>query len=127
MQSMRVKLAAIAATGLFIVSSIGITAANPGQKKGGAKAAGGAGNAAAGKKVYAANGCKACHVIGADKGGKTGPELTHVGKTKKADYLMAKVRTPKKANPKSTMPAYPADKINDKDLKDLVAYMVSLK
>src|SRR2546423_1786402 len=47
-----------------------------------------------GKKVYLVAGCKACHAIGEDKGGKTGPELTHVAKTCKPDWLSAQVRDP---------------------------------
>ena len=124
------KLAAICTFGaaVFIVS-LGATTAAPGQKKPGkpAASAGSSAQTAAGRKVYEANGCKACHVVGTDKGGKTGPDLTHVAKTRKADYLTGMVRNPKKANPKSAMPAYGPDKINDSQLKSLVAYLSSLK
>jgi len=82
----------------------------------------------AGSKVFMANGCTACHVIG-DKGGKTGPELTKIGADKKwpPSKLSAVVRDPKKLNTAAKMPAYGPDKITDKELKTLVAYMQSFK
>lgn len=123
MRSNRIRALMVASFTL----SLGATMAAPGQKKAGKPAAASAAQIAAGRKVYEANGCKACHVVGDDKGGKTGPELTHVAKTRKPDWLTAQVRNPKKFDPKSTMPAYGPDKIDDKQLKSLVAYMSSLK
>jgi cbb3-type cytochrome oxidase cytochrome c subunit len=81
---------------------------------------------AAGKTVYGANGCKGCHKI-ADAGGATGPNLTKVGADPKhtAKWLEDAVVNPKSHNPDSAMPAY--DQIKGKDLKALVAYLVSLK
>jgi mono/diheme cytochrome c family protein len=83
---------------------------------------------AAGKKVYDAGGCGACHMIG-EKGGKTGPELTHIGKDPKwpAAKIEAIVRNPKKAANTDKMPAYPADKISDKEMKSLLAYLSAQK
>lgn len=130
---MRSTTSSILAAGLsavVLLGAVSMTAAAPGQKgKKPAKAApAAAGNAAAGSKVYMANGCSACHAIG-DKGGKTGPALTKIGADKKwtAAKLTTAVRDPKKLDPKAKMPAYGPDKINDKDLKNLVAYMQSLK
>ena len=82
---------------------------------------------AEGKKVYIKNACKTCHVIGDDKGGKIGPDLTHVGKDEKPADLVIYIREPKKKNPQSLMPAYAPNQINDKQLKALVAYLASLK
>jgi mono/diheme cytochrome c family protein len=126
---MRANSSSILAAGLsalVLLGAVSMTAAAPGQK--GKKAAPAAGNAAAGSKVYMANGCSACHAIG-DKGGKTGPALTKIGADKKwtAAKLTTAVRDPKKLDPKAKMPAYGPDKINDKDLKNLVAYLQSLK
>lgn len=81
---------------------------------------------AAGKKVYENNGCKACHAIGG-AGGKTGPDLSKVGKKRKPDWLTTQIRDPKKNGHDSIMPSYGEDKINAKDLKALVAYLSSLK
>jgi cytochrome c oxidase subunit 2 len=80
----------------------------------------------AGKKVYMANGCAACHKI-KDQGGATGPELTKVGKTWKPAKLALVVRDPKKLKKDSLMTAYPPDKISEKELRNLVAYLSSLK
>ena len=122
---------ALVLCGATLFVAVAVTSAAPGQKKKPSKLAPSAAPTAAdiakGRKIYEANGCKACHVVGEDKGGKTGPELTHVAKTRKPDWMSAQVRDPKKFDPKSAMPAYGADKIDDKQLKTLVAYMSSLK
>jgi cbb3-type cytochrome oxidase cytochrome c subunit len=81
---------------------------------------------AAGIKVYKANNCAACHLI-KDQGGKTGPDLTHIAKGKTDKWMGEKIRDPKKATPGSAMPAYNEEAINAKELKSLVAYLMSLK
>jgi mono/diheme cytochrome c family protein len=81
---------------------------------------------AEGKTVYMQNGCAACHVI-AGQGGKSGPDLSKFGKTHKEADAIIYVRNPKKKNPNGLMPAYGPDKINDKKLKALSAYLLSLK
>ena len=40
----------------------------------------------AGSKLAVSNGCTACHMIG-DKGGKTGPDMSHIGKNAKCSAL----------------------------------------
>lgn len=86
-----------------------------------------AGDPAAGKKIYDAQGCAGCHAI-SGTGGAFGPELTKVGADPKhtAKYLTAYVTDPKAQNPDSKMPAY-GDKVKGKDLTNLVAYLSSLK
>ena len=56
-----------------------------------------------------------------------GPNLTKVGANPKhtAKWLEEAIVNPKAHNPDSTMPAY--DSLSAKDLKNLVAYMGSLK
>ena len=117
------KSLALLVTGTVLFGAITLAGAVPDKKS---KKPTPAASTADGKKVYDAQGCAACHVVG-DKGGKTGPELTHIGKTKKAPDLEKVVRDPKKVNPKALMPAYGEDKIDAKKLKALVAYMLSLK
>jgi mono/diheme cytochrome c family protein len=80
---------------------------------------------AAGKAVYAKNGCANCHAIGG-KGGKSAPDLSAIGKTKTAKWLEDQIKDPKSHNPDAKMPGY-EDAIKDKDLKALVAYLQSLK
>ncbi len=82
-----------------------------------------AGNAANGKKLYAAQGCGACHVI-RGKGGKTGPDLTKTGTKRTAAWMVAFLKNPRSKIPKGTMP--PAEG-SAKDLQDLAAYMMTLK
>ena len=85
-----------------------------------------AADAAAGKAVYdgAKPACKGCHTDVKNPLAKAGAENT-------ADELKAWVRTPKdmiaKKGKKGIMPAYPADKISDADLENLVAYMAAMK
>jgi mono/diheme cytochrome c family protein len=85
-----------------------------------------AGDAAAGKAVFdaAKPACKSCHTDAKNPLAKTGADNS-------ADELKAWVRTPKdmiaKKAKKGIMPAYPAEKISDADLDNLVAYMATLK
>jgi cytochrome c oxidase subunit 2 len=82
---------------------------------------------AAGKKVYAANGCGGCHAI-SGTGGQNGPDLTKYAtdKTRDAKWTEVQIQNPKKHKADSAMPAY-ADKIKGKDLSNLAAYLLTLK
>ncbi|MCS6777417.1 MAG: cytochrome c [Chloroherpetonaceae bacterium] len=83
---------------------------------------------AAGKKVYMANGCAACHVI-AGQGGTSGPELTKIGadpKKRTTAFLKESIHNPKADSPDSSMPSY-EETIKGKDLDALIAYLQSLK
>ena len=85
-----------------------------------------AADAAAGKTVFdgAKPACKGCHTDAKHS-------LAKVGATNKPEDLKAWVRTPKdmlaKAKKTGMMPAYPAEKISDADLDNLVAYLGSMK
>jgi mono/diheme cytochrome c family protein len=82
---------------------------------------------AAGKKIYLAQMCAACHKIG-EEGGQGGPELTKFGAETKHDakWIAAQIKNPKSHKEDSTMPPY-EDKIKGKDLDNLVGYLLSLK
>lgn len=82
---------------------------------------------AAGKKVYESNHCMGCHKI-AGKGGSSGPDLTTEGITPKRSvkWLTDEIVNPKANKPDGRMPAY-KEKIQGKDLSDLVAYLRSPK
>ena len=140
MKSKTEKISAVALAGLMLMGSLlAATAfAAPYQGKKGKKtetkksASGSAGKVdkvalAAGKKIYDANGCAGCHKI-AGVGGASAPELTHVAKNPKhtAKWLEASIIDPKADSPQSFMPSY-KDKIKGKDLKNVVAYLNSLK
>jgi len=85
-----------------------------------------AADAAAGKAVYEAvrPRCNGCHTDVRNPLSKAGTENT-------VDELRAWVRTPNDMKTKKgktgTMPAYPADKISDADLENLVAYLATMK
>ena len=82
-----------------------------------------AGNAANGQKLYASQGCAACHQIGG-KGGKIGPDLSKEGKKRNAPWLTAFLKDPRSKIPKGSMPPV---KASAKELQDLSAYMLTLK
>ena len=78
-----------------------------------------------GKAVYDKQNCKVCHSIA--KAGNPKNPLDGVGSKLTEDQMKKWVRTPKEMNPKTLMTAYPASKISDSDLADMVAYMLTLK
>jgi ubiquinol-cytochrome c reductase cytochrome b subunit len=77
----------------------------------------------AGRILYDKNGCTACHSIHG-KGGKLGPDLTHVGSKRDTDWLMRHFKDPQSVSPGSVMPKV---LLQDKELKELSDYMLSLK
>ena len=77
-----------------------------------------------GRQVYAAQGCAACHKIGAE-GGVAGPDLSTIGNTRDAEWLERLIRSPSSVVPGSSMPPYAA--ISEEDLDALVRYLSSLK
>jgi cytochrome c2 len=76
-----------------------------------------------GKKVYADQKCKLCHSI-EGVGNKKSP-LDGVGSKLSGDDIAKWIVSPKEMKPDSKMKAY--TKLKEKDLEDLVAYMLSLK
>jgi mono/diheme cytochrome c family protein len=85
-----------------------------------------AGDPGAGKAVYegAKPACKGCHT-------DVKNPLTRAGAENTPEELVAWIRTPKEMMAKKgktgTMPSYPAARISDADLENLVAYMATLK
>jgi len=77
-----------------------------------------------GKNVYAQYRCDLCHKIG-DKGGKVGPDLTHVGSKRDFLWLAKQIRDPKVNKPDGQMPAFP--QIAEGEIHALVDYLTSLK
>jgi cytochrome c553 len=76
-----------------------------------------------GKEVFAAQKCPMCHSI-AGVGNKKYP-LDGIGSKMKAEALKEFAKNPKGTKPNITMKAYSS--LSDKDLDDLVAYMLTLK
>jgi len=77
----------------------------------------------AGRILYDKNGCAACHSVHG-KGGKVGPELTHVGSRRDADWLLRHFKDPQAMSPGSLMPKV---MLQEKELNELTEYMMSLK
>jgi ubiquinol-cytochrome c reductase cytochrome b subunit len=77
----------------------------------------------AGRILYDRNGCSACHAIHG-KGGKIGPDLTHVGRTRGREWLIKHFRDPQAMVPGSIMPKVT---LPEKELNELTDYMQSLK
>ncbi len=92
-----------------------------------------AGNPAAGKKVYAANGCGACHTFKpAGSKGTIGPALTKVRLTADAKrakqplttFIRMSIVKPKAFVAKGYKPVMPSfAKLSKKQLDDLVAFI----
>ena len=123
----------VSMAGLVFQSCLIIGAvAGPGSKSKGKKPAAGAAKPgaallAAGKRVYDAKGCAACHAIGG-KGGNSGPDLTATGAvpTHTIQWLSVQIANPKAHNPDSTMPPFAAT-VPAKDLTAMGTYLASLK
>lgn len=78
---------------------------------------------AQGQKIYIAQKCNICHVVDG-KGGKLGPDLSGIGLTRSAAWLERYLPDPRAFNPKGKMPA---QTVKGQDLKDLAAYLATLK
>jgi cytochrome c2 len=76
-----------------------------------------------GKSVYAAQKCQMCHSI-AGVGNKKYP-LDGIGSKMKAEELSKFLKNPKETKPNIIMKAYSG--LPEKDLEDLVAYLLTLK
>ena len=77
-----------------------------------------------GRAIFSRSGCTACHSING-KGGKIGPDLTHVGARRTdPDWHMRHFKDPQSMVPGSIMPRI---ELSDKELRALTDYMLSLK
>ena len=78
----------------------------------------------AGKRVYAGRGCSECHRING-KGGRAGPNLTHIGKKRSKAWIRKQITDSKAHFKDSFMPLYKHPP--RKDLNALVSYLSSLR
>ena len=76
-----------------------------------------------GQEVYAMQKCALCHSISGIGGKKMA--LDGVGSRLKPDAIRKMIRNPKEMKPDTAMKSYP--NLPEKDLNDLVAYLVTLK
>ncbi len=77
-----------------------------------------------GRKLFISENCYSCHAING-KGGTEGPDLAHEGSLRDANYVYLHFKNPQAFVKDSEMPS--VDDLKDKDLKDLTAYIMSLK
>ncbi|HLJ94159.1 MAG TPA: c-type cytochrome [Gemmataceae bacterium] len=79
-----------------------------------------------GQQVFQANNCGRCHAMGGGGRRGRGPDLSHVGANRSADWLSEHIRDPHSHNPDSRMPSF-GGRIRDDDLRALGSYLASLK
>lgn len=96
------------------------------------------GDAARGKALYTAKGCNACHGVSAEGVPTLGPKLAGiygkpeamtVGSAVTVDdaYLTESIKTPAAKVVKGFNPVMPVVALTDAEIKDLIAYVASLK
>jgi nitric oxide reductase subunit C len=79
---------------------------------------------APGESVFRAQGCSACHKLNG-VGGDIGPDLTHVGSRRTAEWIRRQLENPKSHFPNSPMPSF--TKLSPKDMQALVDFLYGLK
>ena len=72
---------------------------------------------------FSANNCKRCHTI-AGEGGTQGPDLSHVARRLRPDYLPQWIRNPRHFRPETEMPAFEG---TEGQLDDVVQYLLTLE
>src|SRR5207245_9127822 len=78
---------------------------------------------ASGRALFERLQCTSCHRIHGARGA-IGPDLCYVGDHRDRDWLIKHFRDPRSTSPGSIMPKFP---LNERELNDLTAYMLSLK
>jgi ubiquinol-cytochrome c reductase cytochrome b subunit len=118
----RKRQAMIALAGIAVASVIGLTIAGAKAPSVNAPAVTSP-SVLAGHTLFDKNGCAACHMIHG-KGGKAGPDLTHVGSRRDTDWLIRHFKDPQAVSPGSIMPKVA---LGEGELMQLTDYMLSLK
>ncbi len=78
---------------------------------------------ARGRRLFGEKKCVTCHAV-AGNGGTKGPDLTHVGRRLRADYLPEWIRNPRNISPSTEMPSFEG---SQDELDAVVEYLLSLK
>ncbi|MCL4535592.1 MAG: c-type cytochrome [Bacteroidetes bacterium] len=77
----------------------------------------------AGKRLYQAQNCAACHSL-SGVGGTTGPDLAGITKGHTLDEISAYIVNPKAANPASIMPAY-GEKLSADEIRQIAQFLAT--
>ncbi len=83
-----------------------------------------AGTSEAGRLIYEAQGCAACHSI-RGVGSAAGPDLSRIGRTRDKDWLARFIRDPVEVNPGASMPAY--KDLREAEIRAMAVYLSELK
>lgn len=75
-----------------------------------------------GRELFGRKDCTKCHQI-AGEGGTEGPDLTHVGRRLRPEYLPQWIRNPRSFKPDTQMPAFEG---SEAELNAVVEYLLSL-
>ena len=75
-----------------------------------------------GRELFGRMECTKCHRI-AGEGGTEGPDLTHVGRRLRPEYLPQWIRNPRSFKPDTQMPAFEG---SEAELNAVVEYLLSL-
>ena len=78
-----------------------------------------------GKKLYAAQNCGACHVLGGE-GGTVGPALDHVGSQRDVAYIHLYIEDPKSQNPNAAMPPF-LPPLTHQEVEQIAVYLGGFK
>ncbi len=71
--------------------------------------------------------CSSCHVVGKDKGGDKGPELTDIGARHSVGWLHSFIENPISFHPESEMSAFGPPVLTHQDIEELARYLSTLR
>ena len=72
-----------------------------------------------------ATGCASCHMMDGD-GVSDGPDLTHAGRARDADWIAQKIVDPAASDPKARMPSL-KDKMSPEDVRAMAEFLARRK
>jgi ubiquinol-cytochrome c reductase cytochrome b subunit len=71
--------------------------------------------------------CSSCHIVGKDKGGDKGPELTDIGARHSVGWLHSFIENPVRFHPESEMSAFGPPVLTHQDIEELARYLSTLR
>ena len=71
--------------------------------------------------------CASCHVVGKEKGGDKGPELTAVGANRSTAWIHSFIEDPLRFHPKSEMSAFGAPVLSHAAIEEVARYLSTLR
>lgn len=71
--------------------------------------------------------CASCHIVGKEKGGDQGPELTAVGAHRSAAWLHSFIEAPTRFHPESEMPPFGPPVLSHEAIEEVARYLSTLR